>query len=91
MLEQELRGLPECLDKQLAAGNISKSNSLPEAPILLVNKPDGSFRLCVDYHTFNKVTVKNRYPLSLMTDLKERLNTAKVFTKLDLENGYHLV
>ena len=91
MAEQELRGLREWLDKQVAAGKIMKSNSSAGAPILLVKKPDGSFRLCVDYHALNKVTVNNRYPLPLMTELRERLNTAKVFTKLDLKNAYHLV
>ena len=91
MSEQELRGLREWLDKQVAAGKITKSNSSPGAPILLVKKPDGFFRLCLDYRALNKVTVKNRYPLPLMTELRERLNTAKVFTKLDLKNGYHLM
>ena len=43
------------------------------------------------YCALNKVTVKNRYPLPLMTELRERFNTARVFTKLDLKNGYHLV
>ena len=75
----------------MAAGKITKSNSSAIAPILLVQKPDGSFRLCVDYHALNKVTVKNRYTLPLMTELRERLNTVKVFTKPDLKNGYHLV
>ena len=75
----------------MAAGKITKSNSSAGAPILLVKKPDGSFYLCVDYRALNKVTVKNRYPLPLMTGLRERLNTAKVFIKLDLKNGYHLV
>ena len=35
--------------------------------------------------------VKNTYPLPLMTELRERLIKAKVFTKLNLNNGYHLV
>ena len=91
MTEQELRGLREWLDRQVAAGKIVKSSASAGAPILLVGKPDGSFRLCVDYCALNKVTVKNRYPLPLMTELRERLNKAKVFTKLDLKNGYHLV
>ena len=91
MSEQELRGLQEWLDKQVAAGKITKSNLSAGAPILLVKKPDGSFPLCVDYRALNKVTVKNSYPLPLMTELRERLNTAKVFTKLDLKNRYHLV
>ena len=91
MSKQELQGLREWLDKQVVAGKITNSNSSAVAPILLVKKRDGSFRLCMDYCTLNKVTVKNRYPLPLMTELRERLNTATVFTKLDLKNGYHLV
>jgi len=33
------------------------------APVLLVKKKDESFRLCIDYHQFNKLTTKNKYPL----------------------------
>ena len=88
MSEQELRGLREWLDRQVAAGKIVKSRSSAGAPILLVGKPDSSFRLCVNYVAWNKVTSKNRYPLPLMTELRERLNKARVFTKLDLKNGY---
>ena len=39
----------------------------------------------------NKVTLKNRCPISLKSELKERLNRAKIFTKLDLKNGYYLI
>ena len=45
----------------------------------------------MDKHVLNKVEVENRYPLPLITEPRERLNSAKVFTKLDLKNGYHLV
>ncbi len=41
-------------------------------------------RPCIDYRGLNDITVKNRYPLPLMS-------AAKVFTKLDLRNAYHLV
>ena len=91
MTEQELRGLREWLDRQVAAGKDVKSSSSAGAPILLVEKPDGLLRLCFDYCAHNKVMVKNRYPLPLMTKLRERLNKVKVFTKLDLKNGYYLV
>ena len=49
MSEQELPGLREWLDRQVAAGKIVKSSSSAVAPILLVGQPDGSFGLCVDY------------------------------------------
>ena len=91
MTEQELWGLREWVDQEVEAGKIVESNLSAGVPILLVKKPDGSFRLCVDYRALNKVTVKNRYPLPLMRELRERLNKARIFTKLALKNGYHLV
>ena len=61
------------------------------APILLVREANGEFRLCVDYRGLNKVTLKNRYPIPVMSELKECLNRVKIFTKLDLKNGYYLI
>ena len=51
-------------------------------------KHDGSKRLCVDYRALNKVTVKNKYPLPLITDLFDQLGSAHIFSKLDLRSGY---
>ena len=45
----------------------------------------------MDYCALNNVTVKNRYPLPVITELRERLHKVKIFIKLDLKNGYHLV
>ena len=39
----------------------------------------------------NKVTLKNKYPIPLMSKLKECLNRAKILTKRDLKNGYYLI
>ena len=76
----------------VAEGKIQRLKSAARAPILLVRKANGKFRLCVDYRGLNKVTLKkNRYPNSLMSELKKRLNRAKIFTKLDLKNGYYLI
>ena len=72
-------------------GKIQRSKSAARAPILLVRKGNGEFRLYVDYRGLNKVTLKNRYPIPLMSELKECLNRAKIFTKLDLKNGYYLI
>jgi hypothetical protein len=52
--------------------------------VLLVKKKDGSMRLCVDYQQLNKVTTKNRYPLSRIDDLMDQLVGAEVFSKIDL-------
>lgn len=47
------------------------SVSLWGEPVLLVKKKDDSIRLCVDYHQLNKVTIKNKYPLSRIDDLMD--------------------
>jgi hypothetical protein len=89
--EKELEVLREYLRKELAAGKVRRSKSPAGAPIIFVPKPNGSMRLCVDYRGVNKVTVKDRTPLPLMSELRERLGRAKIFTKLDLKNGYNLI
>ncbi len=56
-----------------------------------MEKKDGSLRPCIDYRGLNSITVKNTYPLPLMSSAFERLQGALFFTKLDLRNAYHLV
>ncbi|GJR01736.1 putative reverse transcriptase domain-containing protein [Tanacetum coccineum] len=59
------------------------------ALILFVKKKDGSFRMCIDYHELNKLTVKNRYPLRRIDDLFDQLQGLSVYSKIDLRSGYH--
>ncbi|GJT05900.1 putative reverse transcriptase domain-containing protein [Tanacetum coccineum] len=61
----------------------------PGAPVLLVKKEDGALRMCIDYREFNKLTVKNRYPLPRIDDLFDQLQGARYFSKIDLRSGYH--
>ena len=61
------------------------------APGVLVKKKDGSMRLCVDYRQLNKVTIKNRYPISRIDDLMDQLVGVEVFSKIDLRSGYHQI
>nr|GFA86570.1 hypothetical protein [Tanacetum cinerariifolium] len=59
------------------------------ASVLFVKKKDGSFRMCIDYHELNKLTVKNRYPLLRIDDLFDQLQGSKVYSKIDLRSSYH--
>ena len=47
--------------------------------------------MCVDYKKINAVTVKNKYPLPLMTDMKTRFKDARYFTILDLHNVFNFI
>ena len=39
------------------------------APVLFVKKPNGTFRMCVDYRALNKATIRNQYPIPRVDDL----------------------
>lgn len=54
----------------------------------MVKKRDGSLRLCVDYRRLNRVIVKDRYPLPLIEDQLNRLQSARIFSSIDLKNGF---
>jgi hypothetical protein len=57
--------------------------------MIFVPKNDGTQRLYVDYHALNEVTVKNKYPLPRIDDLFDQLYGVCVFSKIDLQSGYH--
>nr|GEX00738.1 hypothetical protein [Tanacetum cinerariifolium] len=59
------------------------------ASVLFMKKKDGSFRMCIDYREFNKLTIKNQYPLLRIDDLFDQLQGSQFFSKIDLKSGYH--
>jgi len=61
------------------------------APVFFIKKKDGSLRLVQDYHALNAVTVKNKYPLPLISQLVFQLCGAQYFTKLDVYWGFNNV
>jgi hypothetical protein len=69
-------------------GRIRPLKSPAGAPILFVPKKDGGLRLCVDYRGLNRVSVKNRYPLPLISEILDRLSGAKYFNKVDVTTGF---
>jgi len=72
----------ELLEKQF----IQPSVSSWKAPMLLVKKKDESSRLSVDYRKLNKLTIKNKYYLSMIADLMDQLIRATIFSKIDLRS-----
>jgi hypothetical protein len=68
---QELAALKEFLEENLEKGFIKESKSPAGAPILFAPKKDGGLQLCVDYRGLNAITIKNRYPLPLITEIMD--------------------
>jgi hypothetical protein len=56
---------------------------------MFVEKKDRTQQMCVDYHSLNEVTIKNKYPMPRIEDLFDQMKGTSVFSKIDLRSGYH--
>ena len=89
--EPETKALQDYIKENLANGFIWHSKSPAGAPVFFVKKKDGSLHLCVDYRGLNNITIKNRYPLPLISSLLSQLGKAFRYTKIDLRGAYNLL
>ena len=83
--------LDKFLKDNLDKGYIRPSQSPMASPFFFVNKKDGKLRPCQDYRYLNEHTIKNAYPLPLISELLDKLKGARRFTKLDVRWGYNNV
>jgi len=74
--------------EMLKNGIIRPSKSPWSSPVVLVSKPDGSIRFCIDYRKLNSITKKDVYPLPRIDDTLDRLNQKRYFSTMDLASGY---
>jgi len=85
----EQKELDIFLEENLHTGRIHLSKSPMAAPVFFFKKKNGSLWLVQDYHTLNSMTVKNKYPLPLISELVSQLHGARYFTKLDIHWGFN--
>ena len=83
--------LDKFLEENLKKGYIRPSKSPMASPVFFVKKKDGKLRFVQDYRQLNEITVKNRYPLPLVSDIVNRLQGARYFSKMDVRWGYNNV
>ena len=88
---KEQRELDVFLKENLEKGYIQPSKSPMATLFFFVKKKDGKLRLCQDYWYLNKWTIKNTYPLPLISELMDKIKDGKYFTKLDIQWGYNNV
>ena len=77
--------------EMLEVGIISPSQSSYSTPVVMVPKPDGSWRMCPDYRELNKITIKANFSIHVIDELLEELHGVIFFTKLDHCFGYHQI
>ena len=91
MSRDELQALKEWLTENLNKGFIRPSSSPVASPVLFVKKPGGGLRLYIDYRAINELTIKDRYPLLLITKTLNNLNKIKYFFKIDIISAFNNV
>ena len=79
------------MKRNLKKSYIKHSKSKVAQPVMFVPKKNGELKMCVDYRKINAVTVKNKYPLPLMADMKTKLRDARYFTILDLRDASNFI
>jgi len=84
MSQKEKIELDKFIDENLASGRIRKSNSPVAGPFFYVPKKDGSSRPTQDYRRINAATVKDSWPLPVISDVMNRIQDAKYFSKFDV-------
>jgi Reverse transcriptase (RNA-dependent DNA polymerase) len=76
------------LEKQ---GIIEKSNAAYYSQVLMVPKPNGTKRMCIDFRNLNDCTEDASWPIPHITEMLRRIGSqkAKILAVLDLTQGYH--
>ena len=97
--QEKMRPIPQAkklefkqmIQDMLSNGMIVESKSPYSSATRLVKKPDGTIRITIDYRMLNELTVKDNYPLPLISDVLNALARAVIYSTLDLTSGYHQV
>ena len=88
---KETKELRLLIDDLLKKKFIDPSTSPFASPVLLVRKPDGTYRLVIDYRILNSHTVKENFPIPVIEDLLAKIGKAQWFSTLDLMSGYYQI
>eukprot|EP01040_Poterioochromonas_malhamensis_P016372 gene16372-18568_t len=88
---QKLKDLQRDLRDLLDMGVIQLSKCPYYSQVLLVPKPDNTWRLCIDYRRLNDATMKCSWPLPKISDILSRIGESKstLFCKMDATKGYY--
>ena len=89
LTQDEQKALLDFVTEQQVKGYICPSKSPYAAPFFFIKKKDSKLQPVQDYQQLNKWTIKNQYPLPLISELIAQVQNAKIFTKVDVRWGYN--
>lgn len=78
----------EEIDQMLQDDIIEYSKSGWSTPIVMIRKPDNTYRFCLDFRKLNSITKKDAYPLPKINSILDKLNRAKFISKFDIHKGF---
>ena len=79
------------LEKLREAGIVEKSRSPWNSPVVMIKKPNNSYRMCIDLKAVNAISEKDAYPTPYMDVILNKLKRAKFITTIDLKSAYHQI
>lgn len=88
LAEEEKNEVESQLNRWLQAHIIKRSTADYSSPVVPVRKKDGTVRVCVDYRSVNQKAVKVHFPQPIIEEQLDKLQDAKVYTILDLKDGF---
>ncbi|CAN0059319.1 unnamed protein product, partial [Heterosigma akashiwo] len=88
MSEEQRSQVRDTIQEMIEIGVIRPSKSPYASCTVLVRKPDGSWRCCIDFRRLNAVTKRDVTPLPRVDNLLQKLSPEKVFTGVDMWKGY---
>ena len=91
MSHDELQKLKEYIEKMLKTSKIREGSGAAGCPVFFVKEKTAKLRLVVDDRGLNAITIKDVYPIPLMTTLMEQIQGSNWYNTLDLKNGFNLI
>ena len=67
------------------------STSSYSSPMVMVLKKESDWHMCLDFHSLNKLTIKDKFPILVIDELLDEIHGSNFFTKFDLSLGYHQI
>jgi hypothetical protein len=82
----------EKMVQELLNVGVIRPSTIPySSPVVMVLNKEGSWCMCIEFCSHNKLTIIDKFPITIIDDLLDELSGTQFFTKLDIRSGYHQI